>query len=217
MRLYVHGAGRVGANAWPSATHEDAVFAELDTTAPAAEQAITLSRLQVASPVTVIAHSFGAVPVLIAFHEGLLKVDHLVLAEPALYDIARGHPAIEKHIAVMAKATSHVETGDLDAYWSVVRPLMFGGPFSRDQWDSEEPLARRFSRQTPPWGHGIAAETIETVHTLVVTGGWNVEYEAIASALTRHGAVHVRLEGNKHRVQDHAKFEAVIEEFVGAR
>lgn len=217
MRLYVHGAGRTGADAWPSANHEDAVFAELDTTTPAAEQAVALARIQALAPASVIAHSFGAVPLLIALRDGHVSMDHLVLAEPALYDIARGDPAIERHIAVMSKASQHAHEGDLVAYWRIVRPLMFGGPFEREKWNSEKTLARRFSRQTPPWGHGIAPEVIEPVHTLVLTGGWNAEYEAIASTLTDHGATHVRLEGNKHRVQDHPDFERVVADFITAR
>ncbi|MGN6198702.1 alpha/beta hydrolase [Humibacter sp.] len=214
MRLYVHGAGRTGTDAWPSATHDGVVFADLDTTAPAVEQAVALSQIQVTAPVTVIAHSFGAVPVLFALREGYLRMDHLVLAEPALYDIARGDLAIETHISAMSKARQRADEGDLEAYWRIVRPLMFGGPFVREKWGSEQTLARRFSRQTPPWGHDITADVIEPVHTLVLTGGWNAEYEAIASALSQHGATHIRLEGNKHRVQDHRDFEGAISQFL---
>lgn len=217
MRLYVHGAGRTGADAWPSATREDAVFAELDTTTRAAEQAVALSRIQVLGPASVIAHSFGAVPVLIALRDAHMSIDHLVLVEPALYDIARGDPAIEHHISAMSKARQHAHEGDLVAYWRIVRPLMFGGPFAREKWNSEQMLARRFSHQTPPWGHSIAPEVIEGVHTLVLTGGWNAEYEAIASTLTGHGATRIRLEGNKHRVQDHADFERVVADFITSR
>ncbi|WP_066517119.1 alpha/beta hydrolase [Curtobacterium ammoniigenes] len=217
MRLYVHGAGRTGADAWPGAALQDAVFADLEMTTEAAEQATALSRIPVVAPVSVIAHSFGAVPVLIALRDGYVSVDHLVLVEPALYDIARGNPAIERHIAIMSKAREHAHDGDLAAYWRIVRPLIFGGPFEPEKWNSEQALARRFSHITPPWGHDIDPEVITPLHTLVLTGGWNAEYEAIASALSDHSATHVRLEGNKHRVQDHPDFERVVAEFTTAR
>ncbi|WP_066519863.1 alpha/beta hydrolase [Curtobacterium ammoniigenes] len=217
MRLYVHGAGRTGADAWPSAARQDAVFAELDTTTEAAEQAIALSRIPVTAPVAVVAHSFGAIPVMIALQDGRVRVDDLVLVEPALYDIARGNPAIERHIAIMSKAREYARDGDLVAYWRIVRPLMFGGPFEPEKWNTEQAMARRFSHLTPPWGHDIDPEVITPIHTLVLTGGWNAEYEAIASILTDHGATHVRLEGNKHRVQDHPDFEPVVAKFTTAR
>jgi hypothetical protein len=51
----------------------------------------------------------------------------------------------------------------------------------------------------------------------VVTGGWNDEYEAIASRLVEEGAVHLRLPGTRHRPQDHPTFEAAVTAFLLAR
>ena len=80
----------------------------------------------------------------------------------------------------------------------------------------EEPLARRFSLLTPPWGHEIAPTTIEGIATLVVTGRWNDEYEAIAAVLARHGAEHRTLAGHGHRPQDHPGFAQLVKSFIVA-
>jgi hypothetical protein len=48
---------------------------------------------------------------------------------------------------------------------------------------------------------------------LVVTGGWNDEYEAIASWIV--GARHVTLAGHGHRPQDHPDAVRVVRAFLG--
>ena len=67
-----------------------------------------------------------------------------------------------------------------------------------------------------PWGHGIEASAFAQVPTLVLSGGWNEEYETIAERLTDSGAAHVRLTGTKHRPQDHPAFESTVVDFLGA-
>ncbi len=76
--------------------------------------------------VVVIAHSLGAVPAALAYRAGDISASHMVLLEPALYDIARGEDAIERHVISMIEAREHAGRGDLFAYWQIVGPLMFG-------------------------------------------------------------------------------------------
>lgn len=64
----------------------------------------------------------------------------------------------------------------------------------------------------PPWGFGIAAADIALTRTIVVTGGWNDEYEAIAAALVAAGAEHHVLTGARHRPQDLPCFDTVLSE-----
>lgn len=66
----------------------------------------------------------------------------------------------------------------------------------------------------PPWGFGIAAADIALTRTIVVTGGWNDEYEAIAAALVAAGAEHHVLTGARHRPQDLPCFDAVLSEVL---
>lgn len=216
MRVYVHGAGRHGRDAWPSVQDEESRFASLDFTGPMEQNVASLTSLTPPDSI-VFAHSAGAVPVFLALQAQDLTLRALVLLEPGLYDIARGTPAIERHIKAITRARALSATGDLFGWWSIVRPLMFGGPAERSKWDAERDAAARFEAKQPPWGYGVEASAITDVPTLVITGGWNSEYEAIADVLTEQGAEHVQLHGNEHRPQDHPEFAATVEVFLGDR
>ena len=216
MLLYVHGAGRSGAAAWPNVPRANAVFTDLTGAVTIADKVEALVIASVGRKVTVIAHSAGAVPALLAITEGAVDVSSLVLIEPALYDIARGNPAIERHIAVMSDARAFAAEGDLFAYWTIVRPLMFNGPADANNWANEKIQAERFASIDVPWGYPVSATTIEQVPTLVVTGAWKDEYEAIAAELVRHGAVHRQLIGHQHRPQEHPDFPAMLRDFTDA-
>jgi hypothetical protein len=85
---------------------------------------------------------------------------------------------------------------------------------SRDLGAQDREVAAHLASLEPPWGHGIDASVFADVPTLVVTGGWNDEYEAIASRLANEGAEHVRLPGTGHRPQDHPGFEAAVTAFL---
>lgn len=162
----------------------------------------------------VFAHSAGAVPVFLALQARQIAPRALVLSEPGLYDVARGAPAVEDHIDAMTRARVLASSGDLFGYWSIVRPLMFGGPAERSRWDEEREVAARFEAKQPPWGFDVAGSAITQVPTLVVTGGWNAEYEAIAGVLVAEGASHIQLPGNNHRPQDHPAFADTVDEFL---
>ncbi|MCM3695623.1 alpha/beta fold hydrolase [Microbacterium oleivorans] len=211
MRLYVHSTDRDGVSAWPSSAQSDAEHLPLDLTRPLDELSLTVTDAAPRGAV-VFAHSAAAVPVALA--AARLSPRALVLVEPALYDIARGHPAIEAHIGEISRAKSVAEAGDLFGYWSIVRPLMFGGAADRSRWESERPGAERFATRRPPWGFGVDAAMLRGIATLVVTGGWNAEYDAIADVLQREGARRLTLPGHGHRPQDHPEFAAAVEAFL---
>jgi alpha-beta hydrolase superfamily lysophospholipase len=215
VRFYVHGAGKGGRAAWPEQTDVDAVFADHSTTARMRDKAGLVVEQAPGGAVIVVAHSLGAVPVALAHAAGRLPASHVVLVEPALYDIARGEDAVEAHIGPMTAARGLAERGDLFGYWQVVAPMMFGREATREAWDEDEDLARRFASMDPPWGHGVTASVFNDVPTMVATSGWNREYDAIAGRLVDAGATHVLLPGARHRPQDHPDFESVLVDFVG--
>ncbi|MBN8424668.1 alpha/beta fold hydrolase [Microbacterium esteraromaticum] len=213
MRVYVHGAGRQGRDAWPSIPDQGSRFASLDFTGPMDANVASLAALSPRNSV-VFAHSAGAVPVFLAVQARQIAARALVLVEPALYDVARGVPVIEDHIDAITRARALSRSGDLFGYWSIVRPLMFGGPAERSRWDEERETAARFEAKQPPWGFGVASSAIVGVPTLVITGGWNAEYETIAGVLIEEGATHVQLRGVNHRPQDHSGFADTVERFL---
>lgn len=164
-------------------------------------------------PVTLFAHSIGAVPAVLAAASAPAADAALVLVEPALYDIARGEPVIERHIAAVTEARSQAADANLRGFWAILRPLMFGGPIDDDLWNEERPVANRWSTTNVPWGHDVRPAMLESIPALVVTGGWNDEYEHIAAVLSSHGAEHVVIPGAAHRAQDAAGFDGVVREF----
>ncbi|MEJ1087661.1 hypothetical protein WDU99_04960 [Microbacterium sp. Mu-80] len=209
-RLYVHGAGRRGAAAWPHADAADADFVSFPKESSIAEQADALVA-SFGDRMLIFAHSIGAVPVVLAADR--LNIAGLVLVEPALYDIIRGDEAIERHIGIVSDARAQADAGDLRAFWAILRPLMFDGPFDPDTWDDERAVAQHWSTTNLPWGHGVRAGMLAGIPTLVVTGGWNQEYEVIAGKLASEGAQHIVLAGADHRAQDTPGFAAAVAAF----
>lgn len=213
-RVYVHGGGRRGVDAWPHVDEGDATFVSFPAGTSIDDQAHALADELGGRPVMIFAHSIGAVPVALATPR--LDIAGLVLIEPALYDLARGDTAIERHIGIVTKARSRASAGDLRGFWAILRPLMFGGPFEEERWSEEQALAQRWASINLPWGHGVRDPMLGGAPTLVVTGGWNDEYEVIAQVLADHGATHRVLPGHEHRPHDSGRFVHVVDEFVAA-
>lgn len=211
-RLFIHGAGRRGAAAWPGFTTGE--FLAFPATWTIDAQVSALIDEHSAQHLIVFAHSIGAVPAVLAAATGRMDIVGLVLVEPALYDISRGSASIERHIAIVSEARAQAASGDLQGFWRILRPLMFGGPFNPATWSEERPLAERWASTNLPWGHGVREHALTGIPTLVVTGGWNAEYEEIAAVLAAHGAEHRVVRGAGHRAQDLPAFGTVVDRFL---
>ncbi|WP_312167386.1 alpha/beta hydrolase [Microbacterium sp.] len=210
-RVFVHGSGRRGIEAWPEMDASAGEFFTFVEGLSIADQVSALRSRCERRRVIVFAHSIGAIPAVIAARDSDLAA--LVLIEPALYDIARGDAAVERHIGIVTEARSLAAAGDLPGFWAIMRPLMFGGAFDAALWDGERALAARWACTNLPWGHGARAQMVDGVPTLIVTGGWNDEYEQIARVLRDRGARHEILPGHGHRPQDSSRFADVVGAF----
>lgn len=211
LRLFIHGSGRPGREAWPEVSTAESEFLSFEPGTSIDDQARTIRNVCRGRRPTVFAHSIGAVPAVLA--AGSLDLTALVLVEPALYDIARGNPAVERHVSAVTEARAQAGDGNLRGFWAILRPLMFGGPLSEERWSAEQEVARRWSTTNVPWGHGIRSAILADIPTLVVTGGWNDEYEVIATVLAENGSRHRILSGAAHRPQDVTGFSALVDEF----
>lgn len=207
-RIYIHGSGRQGDAAWPSQADSDGEFLRFGTST-VSEQVRVLAEHPHGA--LLFAHSIGGVPAVLAARA--MRAKGLVLVEPALYDIARGDAAVERHIGIVTEARAQADAGNLRGFWAILRPLMFGGAFDAARWPDERALAERWATTNLPWGHGVRASMIEGIPTVVITGGWNDEYETIAGILTQHGAQHGVIRGAGHRAQDLPDFADVVAEF----
>ena len=210
MRLYIHGSGRTGRTAWPQQGSDNAIFTEFRPGASFQEQLENLADLAPHEPVDVLAHSLGAVPAVLALNRGVIQARRLILLEPALFDLARGNQHVEKHISTVHRAHERNAAGDLYGFWEIIRPVFFGSRPNPEEWEKEQSAAQHFVDIPLPWELGIQQEMIPASSTTVVTGNWNPEYEAIAAALSSHGARHIHVSGNAHRPQDHEHFEPAV-------
>ncbi|OAN40217.1 hypothetical protein A4X16_13470 [Microbacterium sp. H83] len=212
VRVLLHSSRRRGAAAWPSATG-DPSYVALDLAASPERNVDVLER-KVPPQAVLFAHSAAAVPLALAVRSMRVVPQAVVLVEPALYDAVRGVPSIEHHIEAVTRARSLATAGDLFGYWSIIRPLMFGGPAVESHWADERRSAESFAAKRPPWGFGLDAAALDGVRTVVVTGAWNDEYEVIADALAQRGASRARLPGYGHRPQDHPDFERLVTDLL---
>lgn len=216
-RLYVHGASRTGRDAWPEIVDDSGIFSVYDVTASLTEQVDALAEQAAATTIsTLVAHSWGGVPTVTAIAQGRITAERLVLIEPALYDLVRGHPKVEAHIELITRARDRSSAGDIRGYWGIVKPAMFGAESTDESWPTDEPHARRFAALPTPWGHGLEGLASELPPTLVVTGDWLAEYEAIAAALVARGATHRVLAGARHRPHDLDGFASLVDGFEAA-
>ncbi|MBB5744032.1 hypothetical protein HD600_002529 [Microbacterium ginsengiterrae] len=211
-RLFLHGAGRKGIAAWPTVDATSGTFLAFPPSSDIVRRTQQVITAMEGGPTTIYAHSIGAIPTVLAARAARTTVS-LVLVEPALYDITRGESPIERHISAVTESRDQAAAGNLHGAWAILRPLMFGGPLDEDRWADEEQIAAHWTSTDVPWGHGVREAALDGIRTLVVTGGWNDEYELIAGRLADRGAEHVVIAGHGHRPQDHPHFREVAGEF----
>ena len=207
--VFVHGSGRSGSEgAWgdlPALLGIERVVIDRAGFAPGEAPQLTDFAADAdrvleacAEGAHVVASSYGGVAALQAAAASTGNVLSLLLCEPAAYSIARGEPAIERHVAAVSPVFARRE--DLDAAAFTVELLKaFGQQDPSPPAGAAETLrAERMRLQRPPWEATIDAGVVDRIPTLVVTGGWNDEYEQIAARLVERGARHVVLEGAGH-------------------
>lgn len=216
--VLVHGAGSAGADAWPLQTaapdpgwHFLARHPEGDD--PARDSTRVLDLL----PTTgghVVAHSYGANAALLAARARPDLVHSLSLLEPACFDLARGTPAVEEHIADMGAvfaAASDPGVSLQDWFARFAAAMGFPPPASWDEGLSAN--AARIRRLPPPWGLGLRPEDGLPVRTLVVTAPSSPLYAETATSLVGLGAAHLTVDGAGHRVQDDPRTTGLLRDF----
>lgn len=215
---FVHGSGRAGADCWPlqSAVAEPGwLFLTREGLADdaARDAGRLLEWLGARGGGHVVAHSYGANAAVLAAQAEPGTVRSLALLEPACFDLARGRPAVEEHVAAMSPAFDVADDPSVSAQ-EFSRLFALGTGTEPPDVPEDELLASvgRLRALRPPWGIGLRAEQDLPVRTLVVTGRWSPLYEHTAQALVARGARHVTLEGHGHRVQDDPRALDVLRE-----
>lgn len=220
--VFVHGGGRAGRAAWPEqqAAFPDAAYPTLSGFGDD-EPAVPDIRNWAAQILEacgegahVVAHSYGGLPAVQAATGAAGVVRSMVLFEPALYSLARGAEHVEDHIARMSPVIA-AAPGLTAAEYGLAWFTAIGAPTSAAPTTAAElRMAERLRLLPAPWDIPAPASVFAEIPTLVVTGGWNEEYEEIASALVQLGATHRRLIGFGHRAQDHPEAHDLIREWA---
>lgn len=160
-----------------------------------------------------VAHSYGGPAAMSAAASRPDLVRALILFEPAAYALARGDEAVEAHIARLDPVFDTAARDDAATFWRRFMTAMTGSP--PPELTPEQRIdAERQRRLPPPWTLRTPA-TLGSTPVLVITGGWNDEYEAIAARIP--GAEHVVLPGHAHRPQDHPDAAGLVAEFLARR
>ncbi len=213
--VFVHGAGGAGAQAWPlqaaapdAGWHFLARHVEGDDAARDSRRVVDLLA---PSGGHVVAHSYGANAALLAAQARPDLVRSLALLEPACFDLARGMPAVEEHIAAMgAVFASASDPGLSDPDWFARFAVGMGFPPPTSWDDALSANAARLRRLPPPWGVGL--EPALPARTLVLTAPSGPLYAETAESLAGLGAAHLTVDGAGHRVQDDPRTTALLRE-----
>lgn len=219
--VFVHGSGHVGREAFPQqvAAFPSAAFPVLpgygdeepavgDVAAGAHALALRASDAD-----GIVGYSYGGVVATMA--SSMEPPRALVLIEPALFQLSADRPATARLIERLEPI--YLDATLTDATFERAFVLALDG---HDIGTAVTASALRSSKRSrlhgAPWRHPVDAAAIRETPTLVLTGGWNEEYEEVAAALVGLGAVHEVLPGHGHRVIDHPDCSARIRAFVEA-
>lgn len=217
--VFAHGSGRIGRDAFPlqAEAFPDADFPVLpgygDEEPAVADVAAAAHRLALLAgdADALVGYSFGGVVAALA-----ACMDHtraLVLIEPALFGLARDRPASGALIERLEPLYLDASLTDAGFGRAFLRELQ-----GEDPGEMLEPAALSWSRRTrlhgAPWRHPIDPACLAETPMLVLTGGWNAEYEEVAAALVGLGAEHEVLAGHGHRVVDHPDCSDRIRRFI---
>ena len=216
--VFAHGSGRAGADNWPlqAKLTTDAVFLTFPGYGQNLPRATNIDAWvhcildACIGPSHIVAASYGGIAAIRAAAERPDLIRSLILFEPAAYSLARGQTNVEARIDRMSPIMGlapHLSASDY--FVKFIRALTDVEP-SPPRADVEMTDAERLRLLAPPWSYSLPTHVFRDVPTLVVTGGWNQEYEEIAEAITLLGGEHRELLGHGHRVADHEKANELI-------
>jgi pimeloyl-ACP methyl ester carboxylesterase len=159
----------------------------------------------------ILGHSYGGITASLAAARGGSRVKSLALFEPACMTIAQDRPATKNLLSRLIPALEDaIREGASDADIAI---RMFG--IKGQETDPDDPnlaqVGANFRSWGPMWTHPVDPAVYARVPTLVVTGGWDVNFDEYAEVIAEHGGRHVVLPGFGHRPQDHPSANSLIE------
>lgn len=217
--LFAHGSAEAGAAAFPAqvAAFPSASFPVLPGyggEAPAVgDVAAAAHSLALATGGVdgVVGYSYGGV--VAAMAACMEQPAALVLVEPALFQLSRDRLATRRLIERLEPVYLDASLTDETFERAFLRALT-GEEVDAAATADALRSSRRSRLHGAPWRHAIDPGCLAETRMLVLTGGWNEEYEEVAAALVALGARHEVLPGHGHRVVDHPECSDRIRSFV---
>lgn len=221
--VFVHGAGRAGASAWPVQQALDGVvdlvfverigFAAGERDRPTDfEEDRRLVVEALGGRAHLVGHSYGAIAALMAAETSPDRVRSVVLFEPACLSLARGKAAVEAHVAAMSGALADASLSDEEFFATFLRSVGREPPSNLLSGTALESI-RRLRLQQGPWEASLDPATVCQIPTLVVTSGGSPLSEAVADALEALGAGRLVIPGTGHRPQDDPSANRILQRF----
>jgi pimeloyl-ACP methyl ester carboxylesterase len=222
--FFIHGSGRAGTANWPVQLERFADSAFL-TMPGYGEEEPTATRMEewvdrvtsLDGELDIVAHSYGGVAAIFSAAREPERVRSLTLFEPAAYAYARGRPRVEATIERMTPIVKQAPLLDAAEYQVGFMTALTGSRPKRPSGPVEILAAERNRLLVPPWSFDLPTGVLSAIPTLVLTGGWNGEYEEIGEAMAEAGSRHDQLVGFGHRVQDHPDANSAISEWLASR
>ncbi|MER1996683.1 MAG: alpha/beta hydrolase [Arthrobacter sp.] len=219
--VFVHGAGRFGAAAWPGqhalTRSYDCLFLRRagyglnvapSPTDHASDAEAILAALGTGGHV--VAHAEGAVSAMMAAVSDPVRVRSLILCEPAVFSLTRGLPATAARRALLDPLFRAAAELTDEEYRREYARLVVSAESAPDPGNDPHAAGRQ-RMQSPPWDAPL--DIVPGVPTLVLTGEWEPLYEEVAAFLVSTGAEHRPVGGN-HRPQDTPAGQGAITEFL---
>jgi pimeloyl-ACP methyl ester carboxylesterase len=185
------------------------------------QDAAALDELLPEESAHLVGHSYGGLTAMYLAARRPTGVRSLLLIEPAAMSIARGVPAVEKHVGAVSRVFDQVGTLSIEEFDAAMADAL---RFPRREPDSLTEADRfrveLLRRQRLPWTADLPVEALAMGRypKLIVSSGSEPMYEAVADRLAKAvGATRTVVPDARHRVQDARKFNAVVEQlFTGA-
>lgn len=205
--VFIHGAGRAGASAWPGQQHlvveRECLFLErlLVGDDPEAVVAYLGSRLD--TPVHLVGHSYGGLAAMLMAADRPDLVASLTLVEPAALAVSAGAPRTAAHISALTPVFALAGEITVSTREFATRFAVANGTPVPDVPDGDlEGLTAGLRALRPPWAVTVDVTVVTGIPTLVLIGDDDSMYSEVAEVLARAGATVRTFPGAGHRPHD---------------
>lgn len=205
--VFLHGAGRSGAEAWPGQQRLvgewDCLFLERLTLGDNPDVVVADLTTRLDAPVHLVGHSYGGITAMRLATARPDLVTSLTLVEPAALAVCTHAPHTAAHIAAFAPVFARADDDTVSAReFASLFAAANQTPVPDVTDEVLESLTRQLRALHPPWTVPVDATVVSSIPTLVVIGDDDGMYSKVAQVLATHTASVQVFLGAGHRPHD---------------